>query len=127
MIESILINRLLHSEAIKNYCNGNMFISNAPNGTKTPYIVITANDGYETGDESNVITTYDIDINVYDYEIDIRKQREVSELIKQILHNNFDNIRCWFKSRSLISESESTMSRINMQFNARKINDVINN
>jgi hypothetical protein len=122
MVESLIIDRLLGNEAIKNYTNGNLFISSAPEGTVCPYIVITTEDEL---DDSGAIAIFGITINIYDFSEDKKPQRDISEIIRKLLHQNlldgdgYSSVRLFFRSRVLIRETESTLSRILMQFDGR--------
>jgi len=127
MIESIIIDKLLADKKIKEYCNGNIFILSSPEGTKTPYIVISAEDEY---DESGVISIFGITINIYDYTEDKRIPRSISQRIVDILHyeklegDGYTEVRLFFRHRGTIKEDDKTLCRILIQFDARACNEV---
>jgi hypothetical protein len=131
MIESLIIDKLLANEAIKAYTNGgNIFISTAPEGTPTPYIIVNAEDEAD----GLIISKFDVIINIYDFNEDKKQQREVSEIIRQLLNytlldgDGYSAIRLFFRGRSLIREPESTLSRVLMTFDGRGCdNNSVNN
>jgi len=133
MIESLIIDALLSDESVKSYTNGNIFISTAPEGTPTPYIVVSAEDEAD----GLLIAVFDVTINIYDVNEDKRPQREISEKIRMILNytllegDGYSSIRLFYQGRSLIREPESTLSRVMMQFDGRacdenNVNNLIN-
>ena len=121
MIEHVIVDKIAANDAIREYCKGNIFTTSVPNGTYTPYIVVSASDNIN----EDVIAEFDVTIDIYDLNEDKRALRKVSRSIKNILHRSifddeyYGNIRVWFKDRQVIRESESTLSRINMSFNVR--------
>jgi hypothetical protein len=127
MIESLIIEKLLANNAIQGYTNGNIFISTAPEGTPTPYIIVNADESNSSNDL--VIAQFDVIINIYDFNENKRPTREISEEIRQLLNytlldgDGYSAIRLFFRGRSLIREPESTLSRVLMTFDARACDD----
>lgn len=128
MIESVLIDGCLLDEFIAQYCNGNMFVNSAPEGTTTPYIVIDAGDEF---DETGAISAFDVTVNIYDVAEDKRPQRQASKKIIDALNydmfcgDGYTKIRLYFRNRVTIREPESTLTRVMIQFDARACNDDI--
>jgi hypothetical protein len=125
MIESIIIDKLFADDKIQEYCNGNIFILSSPEGTKTPYIVISSEDEY---DESGVISIFGITINIYDYTENKRIPRSISQKIIDILHyaelegDGYSAVRLFFRHREPFREDDKTLCRILIQFDARACN-----
>jgi len=131
MIESLIIDKLLMNSEIKNYADDRLFVSYAPDGTETPYIVVEADDNY---DESGILSVFGITINVYHNNGDARPLREVTQKIVKVLHHEMLNgdgysaVRLYFTGRTpLMKDSESDLFRVILQFDARACNDYLVN
>lgn len=128
MIAPLIADALNADAAIAEYTTG-VYTDNAPIGAKCPYVVITAEDSME---EDDVVAIFDVEIDIYDYDEDKRPMRRVSKRIKDLLNfrmfdgKEFDYlaIRVWFRDRQVYLESDSTLGRVHMRFNARAIEDV---
>lgn len=125
MIESLIIDRLLGDVAIQAYVGKKVYISSAPEGTTTPYIVVSVEDGLD----DLAIATFDVVINIYDVNEDKRPQREASKTVHQLLNytllggDGYSSVRLFFRGRSLVREDESTLSRVLMTFDGRGCDD----
>lgn len=123
MIESAIVTRLLSDAALLQYSGGRIFVSSAPEGTITPYIVVQSAD---TIDNSDAIASFDIDIDIYDYQEDQRPLRAATRRVKAVLHEEtvpdpegfYGSIRPSFESRTFIKEKDATLSRANMNFSS---------
>jgi len=131
MIEATIIGRLLEDKDIKGYCNGNIFIGSAPEGTATPYIVVDADDDF---DESGALSLFGVTINIYHYKDDIRPLRQASQkviealLFEELAGDGYSSVRLFFRGRHPIKEPDSNLSRVLIQFDARGCNDdLVNN
>jgi hypothetical protein len=125
MIESLIIDTLLLDDEINDYTNGNIFLLSSPEGTPTPYIVVTA----DNNADDLVIDTFDVVISIYDTNEDKSVTREMSEKIRTLLNYTMLNgdahnsVRLFFRGRTLVREPESTLSHIIMTFDGRGINE----
>jgi len=125
MIERLIIDTLLLDDEINKYTNGNIFVLCSPEGTPTPYIVVTA----DNHADDLVIDTFDVVINIYDTKEDKSVTREISEKIRTLLNytmlngDEHNSVRIYFRGRSLIRMPESTLSHLIMTFDGRGINE----
>ena len=127
MIEGLIRSVLITVPQISGYTD-KIFRVSAPEGTKTPYIVINAND---EPDDSDVLALFDIDINIYDYSENRTQIRSVSKAIKNALHftefpsfEEYETIRMYFKNRNTVKEKQSTLVNITLTFSARATENI---
>jgi len=128
MIAPVISDILAADAAISEYCTG-VYTDNAPIGAKCPYIVVAADDSMEIDD---VVAIFEIRVDVYDYEEDKRPMRRASKRIKDLLNfwvfdgggSGYMRLRVWFRGREVFLESDSTLGRVHLRFDARAIEEV---
>ena len=120
MIESTIRTKLLANAGVSGY-TPQVYLVRAPEGAKTPYIVVKCSD---QPDESDALGLFDIDIDIYDAREDIRPIRTASKNIKSALHyerlsnSDYENIRLYFQGRTT-AHLDQTFMHVNMSFAGR--------
>ena len=120
MIESTIRAKLIADSGVSGYTS-QVYLVRAPEGAKTPYIVVKCSD---QPDESDALGLFDIDIDVYDAREDIRPIRTASKNIKSALHyenlsdSDYGNIRLYMQNRN-IAHLDQTFILINLSFTGR--------
>ena len=120
MIESTIRTKLLANAGVSGYTS-QVYLVRAPEGAKTPYIVVKCSD---RPDGTDALGLFDININIYDAREDIRPIRTASKSIKKALHyenlsdSDYGNIRLYFQDRN-IAHLDQTFMLINMSFTGR--------
>jgi len=128
MIAPVIADILAADAEISAYCTG-VYTDSAPIGAACPYIVAAADDSME---EDDVIAVFGIEIDIYDYDEDKRPMRRASKRVKDLLNfavfeaegSGYARIRVWFKSRQVFLESDSTLGRVHLRFDARAIEEI---
>ena len=120
MIESTIRTKLLSNAGVSGYTS-QVYLVRAPEGVKTPYIVVKCDD---RPDGTDALGLFDIDIDIYDAREDIRPIRAASKNIKSALHyenlsdSDYGNIRLYMQNRN-IAHLDQTFMLINMSFSGR--------
>ena len=120
MIESTIRAKILSVAALSGYTS-QVYLVRAPEGAKTPYIVIKCSD---RPDDTDALGLFDIDIDIYDAREDIRPIRTASKNIKSALHyenlsdSDYGNIRLYMQNRN-IAHLDQTFMLINLSFSGR--------
>ena len=120
MIESTIRTKLLANAGVSGYTS-QVYLVRAPEGVKTPYIVVKCSD---QPDDTDSLGLFDIDIDIYDAREDIRPIRTASKNIKSTLHyenlsdSDYGNIRLYMQNRN-IAHLDQTFILINLSFSGR--------
>jgi len=131
MIEHIIGDKIMSDPIIQEYCGDNVFLISAPDGTGCPYIVIKDS---VTRHEDDVITMFNISINIYEYNVDKRPLQKVMHRIEDLLNEEtfedengiYSNVRVWFDSSDHIEGDDPDLSYMFMSFSARAAKNVKN-
>jgi hypothetical protein len=125
MIVPAIVAVLSKDTFISEYCGGRIFTDSAPVGTPCPYVVASAEDSKE---EDDVIAVFELEVNIYDYDEDKRRTYEAARRVVSALSyetfkavGEYSWLRVWFRGRHVFRESDTTLSRIAITFDARAI------
>jgi len=124
MIAPVIADILAADAEISAYCTG-VYTDNAPVGAKCPYIVAAAEDRME---EDGAVAVFDVEIDIEDK----RPMRRASKRVKDLLNlqifdgggSGYMSLRVWFRDRQTFLESDSTLGRVHLRFDARAIEEI---
>jgi len=131
MIENILINHLKIDPQLVKYVKDNIFAISAPDGTHTPYIIVKDSATSETAD---IITSFNISVDIYDYNTDKRKIISASQRIKNLLNwetgledpnGIYSSIRVWHDSTNIVDGDDPNLTISSLSFSARACENIV--
>jgi hypothetical protein len=125
MIEPLIVGMLKADEYINTYAKGDIFVTSAPDGVKTPYIAVARE---RTIDEAGVVSVFDVTIYVFDAAVDKEPLFCIEERVIRLLNNivmpdtyRYIKPRLWYERSEHIREPESTLSHVVLTFNCRAV------
>jgi|GEM_PF-6781814 len=132
MIEHTIGDKIMSDPLIQEYCGDKIFPISAPDGTDCPYIVIKDS---VTRHEDDVIAMFNISINIYEYNVDVRPLQKVMQRIEDLLNQEtfedengiYSDVRVWFNSAEHIEGDDPEMSYMFMSFSARACKEIQTN